>query len=130
MSEKEILVVDDDIIIRHMFEEAFEKAGYHIQSAESAETALTILKEKHFRVMFLDLKLPGMSGIELCRQIKKDKPYTIIYAITAYASIFELSDCLDAGFDDYFTKPVKLEILLKAAQNAFAKTDQWKQKTE
>ncbi|MDM8550573.1 response regulator [Desulfobacterales bacterium HSG2] len=126
MSKREILVVDDDMMIRHMFEQVFNKAGYHIRTAESAEEALEILEEKHFQVMFLDLKLPGINGIELCKQIKKEKPSVIAFAITAYASIFELSDCIEAGFDDYFTKPVRLETLTKTIENAFAKIEQGK----
>jgi len=124
MSKKEILVVDDDMMIRHMFEQAFNKAGYHVQVAESAEEALEILEGKLFQLMFLDLKLPGINGIELCKQIKKEDPSVIAFAITAYASIFELSDCIEAGFDDYFTKPVSLETLSKAVENAFAKIEQ------
>jgi CheY-like chemotaxis protein len=127
MKEKEILIVDDDSVIRHLFEKAFSKAGYHVQTAESAEAALNILKQKEFYVMFLDLKLPGMTGLELCKKIKPKNPRCFIYAITAYASVFELADCLEAGFDDYFTKPADLDILFEATQNAFDQIERWEQ---
>jgi len=130
MNRKELLIVDDDVMILHMFEEAFTKAGYAVRTAESAEEALDILKQHRFHVMFLDLKLPGMNGIELCRHIKADIPEAMIFAVTAYASIFELSDCFEAGFDDYFTKPVNLETLFKTAQNAFNQIDQMGKNTE
>lgn len=123
MNKKELLVVDDDTTICFMFGEVFDKAGYSVRTAETAEDALEILKEKYFPVMILDLKLPGMNGIELCKEVKKDKPDTIILAITAYASLFEISDCLEAGFNDYFTKPVKLEIISEAVKDAFAKIE-------
>lgn len=125
MKKKEILVVDDDAVIRHLFEKAFFKAGYHVQTAESAEAALNLLKQKDFCVMFFDLKLPGMTGLELCKKIKPQKPRSFIYAVTAYASVFELADCLEAGFDDYFTKPADLDILFEATQKAFAQIEQW-----
>lgn len=119
MSKKEILIVDDDTTILRLFETAFTKAGYDIQTAESAEEALEILEETHFKVMFLDFKLPGMNGIELCKKIKKEKPPATIFAVTAYPSIFELSDCIEAGFSDYFAKPVSLETLIKSTEEAF-----------
>jgi len=78
--------------------------------------------------MFLDLNLPGMNGVELCRKIRKDRPIAVIHAITGYASLFELTDCREAGFDDYFTKPADMEMLLTAAQNAFEKVDRWKKR--
>jgi len=121
MSEKKILVVDDDESVRKMFDKAFTRAGYTIRLAGSAEEALKILEENEYSVMFFDLRLPGMSSIDLCREVKKKDPWTIIFAITAYASIFELSDCLDAGFNDYFTKPVTLEALFAATKDAFEK---------
>jgi len=126
--EKNILIVDDEKFIRDMLEQAFSKEGYIIRSAESAEEALEILKDEKFQVMFLDLNLPRMNGVELCKQIRKDIPIGIIYAVTGYASLFELADCREAGFDDYFTKPVKLEILFKASQDAFERIDRWKKR--
>ncbi|MBW3022370.1 response regulator [Candidatus Woesearchaeota archaeon] len=121
-----ILIVDDEAEIRNIFEQAFSQKGYEVRLSESAEEALEILKQGNINVMFLDLNLPGMNGIELCKQIKKMNPIAIIYAVTGYASIFEVVACRDAGFDDYFAKPVDLEILLKAGQDAFEKIDRWK----
>jgi CheY-like chemotaxis protein len=51
---------------------------------------------------------------------------SIIYAITGYASLFQLSECLDAGFEDYFKKPVNVSTLLKTAESAFEKVNRWK----
>lgn len=125
MGKKKILVVDDEELIREMFEMAFEQAGYEVRSAESAEDALEILKDEKFWVMFLDLNLPGMDGVTLCRQIRKDYPLAIIHAVTGYVSLFGLSNCREAGFDDYFPKPVNLKVLINAAKNAFEKLDRW-----
>ena len=125
--ENKILVVDDEEAIRDTFDMAFGKAGYTAHCAGSAEEALDILKRDNIQVMFLDLKLPGMNGVELCRQIRKDKPIAIIHAVTGYTSLFELADCREAGFDDYFTKPVELKFLLKAADEAFERLSRWKE---
>ncbi len=128
MSKKKILVLDDEVHIKDMLGQAFSKAGYAVRLAESAEETLDILKDEKIQVMFMDLKLPGMNGVELCRKIRKESPITIIHAITAYASLFVLADCREAGFDDYFNKPVDLEVLFKAAQDAFEKIDRWKKR--
>lgn len=116
---KQILIVDDDKDVREMLLDAFTLKGYTVICAGNAEEALAIITPE-IQVMFLDLKLPGaMSGIELCRQIRKTHPSSCIYAITGHSSLFELADCRKAGFDDYFTKPTKLEMLYMAAEQAF-----------
>lgn len=121
-----ILIVDDEKAILHMFSLAFSKKGYQVRSAESAEEALELLKLEKIHVMFLDLNLPGMNGIELCRAIKKELPMAVLYALTGYASLFELSDCRDAGFDDYYKKPVSMSLLLDAAEAGFEKIERWR----
>lgn len=125
--ENRILVVDDEAAIRDAFRKAFSSGGFSVRCAESAEDALEALKEENIQVMFVDLNLPKMSGVDLCRRIRKDKPIAVVHAVTGYASLFELADCRDAGFDDYFTKPVGLKALLKAAGDAFEKMRRWKQ---
>ncbi len=126
MAEKTILVVDDEKTILNMFSLAFTKKGYQVHTAASAEEALEILNNEKIHVMFLDLNLPEMNGIELCRTIKKQLPMSILYALTGYASLFELSDCRDAGFDDYYKKPVAMKILMEAAEAGFEKIERWR----
>ena len=126
MEHNKILIVDDDEAIVKLFELTFLREGYEVRSALSAEEALELLENEKIHVMFLDLNLPGMNGIELCGQIKKNMPMTVIHAVTGYASLFELTDCREAGFDDYFKKPVKIKVLVKAAKEAFEKLNRWK----
>ncbi|MCD6138148.1 MAG: response regulator [Deltaproteobacteria bacterium] len=124
---KKLLVVDDEIAIRNMFQETLRRAGYTVRLAESGEKALEILEKENIQVIFLDLKLPGMNGVDLCRRIRKDKPIAVLYAVTGYASLFDLAECREAGFDDYFIKPVDIEVISKAAQDAFEKLYRWKE---
>ncbi len=128
MPQNTVLVVDDEKAILLLFEKAFSKAGFEVRTATSGEIALEILKKEEINVIFSDLNMEQMDGLELCRKIKKTKPMTIIYAMTGYASLFELADCREAGFDDYFKKPFKLPILIKAAEDAFEKIERWKAK--
>jgi len=123
---QKILVVDDEKAIVNLLTQAFSRAGYDVRSAESAESALTILETENIHVMFFDLNLPQMNGVELCKAVKKNMPMSVIYAITGYASLFELADCREAGFEDYFKKPVNISTLLGNAASAFEKIDRWK----
>lgn len=123
---RKILVVDDERSIRDLFESAFGDAGYEVSLAENGEAALDILGSQEIDLIFLDLKLFGMNGIELCRQIRRMRPIAIVYAITGWSGLFEVEECREAGFDDYFKKPVALDTLFKAVDDAFDKLDRWK----
>jgi CheY-like chemotaxis protein len=125
MSEKKILVVDDDEAIRDTLQQVFSKADYMVYLAEDAEKAIEILRQESIMVMFLDLNLPMMNGMELCRRIRLDNQIGIIYAITGFIDLFSLVECRTVGFDDLYTKPVSNELLLQATQEAFNKIERW-----
>lgn len=128
MTEKRVLIVDDEEQIRDLYALAFTKEGFSVQTAACAEEAIEMMNKKPFPVAFLDLNLPGMDGVELCRQIRKNWPMTICFAVTGYNSLFELADCLEAGFEDYFTKPAALKVLQAAAEQSFNKIERWKKR--
>jgi len=128
--EKHILLVDDEVPVLKMMTRAFTRAGYEVGTAENAEEAMELTKTYKYMVFFLDLNLPGTNGIDLCRRIRKDNPLTILYAVTGFATTFEVFDCRQAGFEDYFTKPVELKKLLEAAEQAFQKLARWKREEE
>jgi DNA-binding NtrC family response regulator len=123
---KKILVVDDEASVRDLLKDAFCNEGYKVRLAEGAEPAFEILKEENIKVIFLDLKLFGMNGIELCKQIKKNNPTAIIFAMTGWAALYDIEECREAGFDDFFTKPIQIDLLLKAVDDAFEKLDRWR----
>lgn len=121
-----ILVVDDDASVCGSLRQLFSNAGLEALTASSAEDALLIVREKKIDVIFLDLNLPEMNGIDLCRAIKKQNPVACCFAMTGHRSVFELVDCREAGFEDYFTKPTRFTQLLKAAEHAFERLERWK----
>lgn len=123
-----ILVVDDEVSIRSLFESAFTEAGHEVFLAEGAKEALVILQLNDIDVIFLDLKLFGMNGIELCRQIRKTKPVSMIYAMTGFTALFEIDECREAGFDDYFEKPMDMDKLLELVDQAFERLERWKKR--
>ena len=126
MSEKIILVVDDEKSIINLLTQIFSRVGYTVRSAQNAENALELLQHEEINVMFFDLNMPEMDGVELCKEVKKNMPMSLIYALTGYASLFELADCREAGFEDYFKKPVNIKTLIKTADNSFEKLERWK----
>jgi DNA-binding response OmpR family regulator len=123
--KKKILIVDDEVSIRDMLSEFFNIAGYAALTAASAEEALNILKDNSIEVIFLDLDLPCMNGIELCKTIRKSNQVSIINAFTGYSGVYGLNECRCAGFDDFFIKPIGIESLLKAAEEGFEKVKRW-----
>ena len=126
--EKTILIVDDAAPVRKLLASALSKRGYSVTTAENAQTALDKLQENYFHVMFLDLHMPDMSGVELCEKIRRNYPLSFMYAMTAYVSIFALTECREAGFDDYFVKPINIELFDYAAKEAFVKIQRWSSK--
>ncbi len=126
MKEKKVLVVDDEAEILKLMKTYFEMKGYKVFTAKNAQETIKILTEQVFMLMFLDLRLPDMSGIELCKQLRKDNLIAIIYAITGYTNFYNLMDCRAAGFDDFFVKPLNMRIILKATRDAFEKIERWK----
>lgn len=121
MEEKTILVVDDERTVLEMLEMAFDRAGYSVRLATSAEEALDILKQELIPLMFIDLGLEKMNGFELCEHIRKDSPDAIIYALTGYAGLFGEHEIAEAGFDGYFAKPVRVETLYQITKDSFEK---------
>ena len=117
--EKRILVVDDEEIFRKALETLFVRAGYSVQCAGSAEEALAVVEKESFLVIFLDLFLPKMDGVELCRRLRERFPQAVIYAVTGHAVRYESEDCRQAGFTRCLAKPVNIAELLKAAAEGF-----------
>lgn len=123
--KRRILVVDDEQPIRDLLSQAFASMDYEVDTAADGQEALDMVAQHGVQLVFMDLKLPGLDGLELCRRIRRFNPLAIIFAMTGYPSLFELSDCREAGFDDYFRKPVKLQVLSRAAEQAFERLERW-----
>jgi CheY-like chemotaxis protein len=123
MVERKILVVDDEPIILEMLSDAFGKVGYSVLRSTNAEQAIEILGQETIPVMFIDLGLETMNGFELCEHIRKENPEAIIYALTGYAGLFGSHEIFEAGFDNYFAKPIRLQDLYIAVRESFEKLD-------
>jgi DNA-binding response OmpR family regulator len=127
--DRKILVVDDEAVIREWLADAFTTKGYEPYVAENAQEAMQILNREDIYVIVLDLKLFGMNGIELCKKIRQNRPLAIVYAMTGWGALFEVEECREAGFDDYFIKPMDTDMILCAIADAFAKIERWRGKS-
>ncbi|MFC1821420.1 sigma-54-dependent transcriptional regulator [Thermodesulfobacteriota bacterium] len=112
MDEKmRIMIVDDERIIRESFLHWFKKYGHPVDTAASGFEALEKLKKEVFDLLFVDIKMPGMNGIELLGKVKEGYPDTIVIIITAYGSIESAVEAMKLGAADYLLKPFKPEQL-------------------
>jgi two-component system response regulator MprA len=106
-----ILVVDDEHAVRDALRRALDLAGYDVQIAPAAETALGLVRERPPDAIVLDVLLPGMDGVELCRLLRADGDRTPVLMLTARDGVGDRVAGLDAGADDYLVKPFALEEL-------------------
>jgi Response regulator containing CheY-like receiver, AAA-type ATPase, and DNA-binding domains len=116
--KERILVVDDEKIVRESLFHWFQEEGYLVETAEDGETALRIFDKNKFDLLLVDMKMPGMSGLELLSKVKEIDKDTIVILITAFASVPTAIKALKDGAYDYVTKPVdpdELEHLVKKA---------------
>ncbi len=107
-----ILMVDDEITMLETLSSFFGGRGYQLMTATSAEAALKLLAEEQPSLAFIDIKLPGMNGIELLKRIKKDYPAVKTFVVTAYDEENKRA-VEEIGADAFFAKPIGLEELKK-----------------
>ncbi len=113
-----ILIVDDEFSVRDSLTGWFRKDGHRVEAAKNANEALQLLQASTFDVVLLDIKMPGMDGIELQRRIHGIDPDLAVIMITAFASVETAVKALKQGAFDYITKPIdpdELSHLVKKA---------------
>ena len=107
-----ILVVDDEKLIRWSVGERLQRDGYEVLSAESGEQALDFVAASSPDVMLLDVKLPGIDGLSVCRKLREQaRRETPILMLTARDTLEDKITGLDAGADDYLVKPFEIREL-------------------
>lgn len=108
-----ILVIDDDVGILRAFEKILTKENFLISTSSHPEEALALISAKKPQVVIVDMKMPGVSGIDLLRQIKKTYPKLPVVVMTAYSNIFTEKEVLKLGADYYFKKPFEINTMLE-----------------
>jgi CheY-like chemotaxis protein len=104
---KTILIVEDDEANAMYLNELLNGSGLKLLNAYSGNEAIDIFdKNPRINLILMDIRLPDMNGLNITRLLKKKNPYLIIIAQTAYASNTDINECIDAGCNDYISKPI------------------------
>lgn len=116
--QSSILIVDDELSVRDSLSKWFKEDGYRVGAAENANRALSLMNEGPWDVILLDIKMPGMDGLELQKRLKEIDKTASIIMVTAFAAVDSAVQALKEGAFDYVTKPVDPEHLSHLVQNA------------
>ena len=110
-SQGRILIVDDEVSIRRAVHNTLQGMGFQVEEASSGEAALHLVLDAQFDVVLLDINMPGMGGIKACREMRGSLPRLGILMLTVRDSEEDKVAALDAGADDYITKPFNIREL-------------------
>ncbi|MCF8565626.1 response regulator [Alicyclobacillus tolerans] len=111
---KKILIVDDQFGIRVLLQEVLHKEGYAIFQAPNGQTALDIVQQENPDLILLDMKIPGMDGLEILRNIRKLEVDTKVIMMTAYGELDLIQEAMEMGALAHFTKPFDIDELRQA----------------
>lgn len=121
LHRKKILIIEDEEPLRELYQRRLNRKGYYTQGVGSAEGALEILEKEDFHVAVVDIRLPGISGIDFLEAIKKSRQYPEIIMLTAHGSIESAVRAMKLGAYDYLTKPCHLPEFEIIVEKAFEK---------
>jgi DNA-binding response OmpR family regulator len=128
--ETRILVVDDELSVRFLLSEELTQQGYRVSTAASGEEAVAMLEQATFDLMLLDLKMPGMDGIEVMQAARDLAPQTVVIMLTAYATLDSAVEALRYGGHDYLVKPSSSDEILASVGKGLAKRQQWRRQED
>src|SRR5690625_1775245 len=112
MSQPTILIVEDEKKLSRVLQLELEYEDYRTETADNGKDALRLITEKEWDLVLLDIMLPGLSGVEVLRRVRKSGDVTPIILLTARDEVHDKVNGLDQGANDYVTKPFQIEELL------------------
>jgi putative two-component system response regulator len=124
MQKDNILIVDDEAIMRKVMRMSLSKAGYTCDEAENADMALEKLRNSTYALAIIDIMMPGKSGIELLHEIKTAHPNTFVFMSTAVNDPNVAVQCMKEGAFDYLSKPFSPDDLIQAVQRTLEKRNE------
>ncbi|MHC1758731.1 MAG: response regulator [Negativicutes bacterium] len=122
MEKENILIVDDEKNIQFVITKCLEDAGYGVVTASDGESALTKIGKESFSIVILDIKMPGMDGLQVLQRIKALVPEQRVIMITAHGTIDTAVEAMKLGAMDYLQKPFTPEDLRAAVKHNISKT--------
>ncbi|SDZ45007.1 two-component system, response regulator, stage 0 sporulation protein F [Evansella caseinilytica] len=115
--KKKLLIVDDQFGIRVLLNEVFEKDGYKTLQASNGKAALKIVEEENPDLILLDMKIPGMDGLEILREIKKMGANSKVIMMTAYGELEMINEAMQLGALTHFAKPFDIDEVRDEVRN-------------
>jgi len=116
-----ILVVDDEETMRRSLADILRLEGYHVLTAADGEIAIDLIQKDAFDLILLDLKMPGVDGLEVMHEANRMAPDTIIILLTAHGSLESAIESLRSGATDYLLKPASTQAILKSVSKGLEK---------
>ena len=124
MADRSVLIVDDEIYIRMTLSFALEKLNFSVDTAASGTEALKKLAERSYAVMLLDLRIPGMDGMEVLKRVPEIRPEVKVVIITAYGSVEAAVEAMKLGAVDFLQKPFDPEEVRKLVSSLLDQSSQ------
>ena len=113
-----ILLVDDEANIRTVFSDVLKRAGYRVKAVEDGHEAIKEVEQNTYNLALVDLRMPGLDGIQVLEKIKSIRPQTRVIIYTGFASLEDETEAMSKGAADYLTKPFSPEELKLAIKKA------------
>ena len=120
MKEVDILIVDDNISLAKSLSFILGKKGYRTSIVKNGLEAVKIVKDKIFDIIFMDIKMPLLNGVEALKKIKKISPTSIVFMMTGYAVEELVNEALEEGAYGIFYKPFDIEKTLALIEDALS----------
>jgi DNA-binding response OmpR family regulator len=130
MVMEKILVIEDDQAVQRALRRTFESAGFDVSIASDGTMAMETFRATLPRVVILDLRLPGKSGQDICREIKQESSTVPILVLSAASDVLDKVLLLELGADDYVTKPFSPRELLARVRAALRRLNQGSEKVD
>ena len=125
-----ILIIDDEALLRQTLVRILQQAGFQVTSAENGEQGLSFIQTTDFDLVFMDLRMPGMAGLDVLKIIHASHPDLPVVLFTAQPDLTSAVEALRSGATDYLLKPLKPQALIERAQSILADQQKEKRKRE
>lgn len=118
MAIEKVLIIDDEVLMRNFLVEALKRKGLEAVAAENGEKALSLLKNQSFDLVITDMKMPGLTGMDILKYVKEICPRTLVIVVTAFGTIENAVEAMKNGAFHYLIKPFSLESLMANIEKA------------
>ncbi len=119
MCAKKILLVDDDVFVLDAFSIYLKSKGYDVKVTTRGKEAFTIVRNEPYKVVILDINMPDLNGIDLCKMIRKENLDVYIISCSGASAYYDKDELEKVGFDVNLDKPMSFSVLQQAVDEAF-----------